>query len=177
MSGCPCPAEQPVRAPPSSGARRCFQVVCTGGIRGVCTVMHTLPCIRVTIAIAGLLGLAMAVDALAQQPSASPGAAGQQPSATPMEAASDPAQVGKQHETHHGRRVQPSVGHVAARQQRLKQERDGAAPGAASTQYVEKLYDPLMGHSKHLLKGHYQHPMKRAPGNFPANAAAPSAVP
>jgi len=175
MSGCPCPAEQPVRAPPSSGARRCFQVVCTGGIRGVCTVMHTLPCIRVTIAIAGLLGLAMTVDALAQQLSASPALV--QPPATPMEAASDPAQVGKQHETHHGRRVQPTGGHIAARQQRLKQERGGAAAGAAGSEYVEKLYDPLMGHSKHMLTGHYQHPLRRVPGNFPADGAAPSAVP
>jgi hypothetical protein len=135
--------------------------------------------ITITIAIAALLGFGMAPEAVAQQSPPSPAAAGQaqRAPASPAEQEYNPDQLGKQHETHRGQRVQPTPGHVAARQQHLKQEPGGAAGADAAGEYTEKLYGPLISHSKHLLKGHYQHPLRRAPGNFPANAAAPSAVP
>jgi hypothetical protein len=126
---------------------------------------------------AALLGAVSPAEAIAQQPAAVPTGAGQaqRSPATPIEAASDPAKIGKQHETHHGRRVQPTAGHVKARQKRLDRERGRSAPKTDQGDNVDRLYDPLMRHSKHLLKGHYQHPLK-VPNDRPADTAAPAAV-
>jgi hypothetical protein len=140
-------------------------------------MMRSMVRIAVAGRFAALLGAVLPAEAIAQQPAAASAGAGQaqRSPATPMEAASDPAQIGKQHETHHGRRVQPKAGHVAARQERLEQERGGRTASAYHGDYVEQMYRPLVRHSKHLLKGHYQHPLT-VQSNHPADSAAPGAV-